>query len=119
MTRHILASIALIAATLSIAAFARADCAASDYPTAARSDYVFACMAVQGGTQQALQRCSCSIDVIDSILPYADYERAETVLRMRRLAGGYLAGTFRSRETDDFVGQLREAQSEADVRCFD
>ena len=33
--------------------------------------------------------------------------------------GGYLAQTFRSRETDEFVAQLREAQSEADVRCFD
>ena len=119
MPRHIVAGLVALAAAPLIAAFAPAECPGSDYPTAARSDYVFACMAAQGGTQQALQRCSCSIDIIGSILPYADYEKAETVLRMRRLGGGYLAETFRSREADDFVSQLREAQAEADVRCFE
>jgi hypothetical protein len=97
---------------------AKADEAVNDYPTAARADYVFACMAVNGGTQKALQQCACSIDVIASNLPYADYERADTVLRMRRLGGGYLAQTFRTRETDAFVHQLQEAQAEGDVRCF-
>ena len=97
---------------------ANADEAANDYPTAARADYVFACMAVNGGSQKALQQCACSVDVIASIVPYADYERADTVLRMRRLGGGYLAQAFRSRETDAFVHQLQEAQAEADVRCF-
>jgi hypothetical protein len=92
--------------------------ATNDYPTAARADYVFACMAVNGGTQQALQQCACSIDVIGSVLPYVDYERADTVLRMRRMGGGYLAQAFRTRDTDAFVRQLREAQAEAEVRCF-
>lgn len=101
-----------------IAAPTRAGDSTDDYPTAARADYVFACMAANGGTQQALQRCSCSVDVIASILPYADYEKADTVLRMRRLGGGYLAESFRTREADGFVDQLREAQAEADVRCF-
>jgi hypothetical protein len=91
---------------------------ANDYPTDARADYVFACMAANGGTQKALQQCACSIDVIGSVLPYADYERADTVLRMRRMGGGYLAQTFRTRDTDAFVRQLREAQAEAEVRCF-
>ena len=40
------------------------------YATAARAEYVFACMATNGGTQEALQRCSCAIDVIASVLPY-------------------------------------------------
>ena len=55
----------------------------NDYPTAARADYVFACMNVNGGTQQALRQCSCSIDVIASIMPYSEYEQADTILRMR------------------------------------
>jgi hypothetical protein len=118
MPRHVLVGAVLLAATALAASLAHADSTASDYPTAARSDYVFACMTVNGGTQQALQRCSCSIDVIASILAYADYERADTVLRMRRLSGGYLAQAFRTRETDAFVQQLQEAQAEAEVRCF-
>ncbi len=42
----------------------------NDYPTEARADYVFGCMQVNGNTRLALQRCSCSIDIIASILPY-------------------------------------------------
>src|SRR6186713_614696 len=35
---------------------------ASDYPTNARADYVFGCMAANGQTREALERCSCSLD---------------------------------------------------------
>jgi hypothetical protein len=42
----------------------------NDYPTAAHADYVFACMKTNGETRQALEQCSCAIDVIASILPY-------------------------------------------------
>ena len=75
-------------------------------------------MATNGGTQEALQRCSCAIDVIASVLPYDKYEKAETVLRMRRSAGGYLAQTFRGAATNEIVRDLEEAQAEAEVRCF-
>lgn len=92
--------------------------AGNDYPTAARADYVFACMTVNGGSQEALQRCSCAIDVIASLLPYDAYEAAETVLRMRHLTGGYLAQTFRAAPANADVRRLQEAQAEAEVRCF-
>lgn len=93
--------------------------AANDYPTAARAEYVFACMATNGGTQQALGQCACAVDVIASLLPYADYERAETVMRMRRMpGGGYLAQEFRVPVSNNAVRTLEEAQAEADVRCF-
>jgi hypothetical protein len=88
------------------------------YPTAVRAEYVFACMATNGGNQEALQHCSCAIDVIASVLPYDDYEKAETVLRMRRSAGGYLGQEFRSAFTNTIVRDLDEAQAEAEVRCF-
>ena len=88
------------------------------YATATRAEYVFACMATNGGTQEALQRCSCAIDVIASVLPYDKYERAETVLRMRRSAGGYLGQEFRSAPANAIVRDLEEAQAEAEVRCF-
>jgi hypothetical protein len=90
----------------------------NDYATSVRSEYVFACMAANGGSQDALQRCSCAIDVIASVLPYDKYERAETVLRMRRAAGGYLGAEFRSAATNETVRDLEEAQAEAEVRCF-
>jgi hypothetical protein len=90
----------------------------SGYTTAARAEYVFACMATNGGTQEALQHCSCAIDIIASVLPYDKYEQAETVLRMRRSTGGYLAQEFRSASSNEIVRGLEEAQAEAEVRCF-
>jgi hypothetical protein len=90
----------------------------SDYPTQARAEYVFACMASNGQTQQALRQCACSIDVIASVLPFDKYEEAETVLRMRRTGGGYLGEMFRTGLANDIVRDLQEAQAEGEIRCF-
>ncbi len=90
----------------------------NDYPTAARADYVFACMASNGQTQEMLRRCSCSIDVIASIVPYKRYVEAETIMRMRRV-GGEKSATFRdSAEYKKIVDKLKGAQAEAEIRCF-
>ena len=105
-----------------LALAARADATAEGggdgYPTAARAEYVLACMATHGGTPDALQRCSCAIDVIASVLPFENYERAETVLRMRRSGGGYLGQEFRTGASNQWVIGLEEAQAEAEIRCF-
>src|SRR5437763_10867393 len=61
----------------------------NDYPTPARADYVFACMKTNGDTRQALEQCSCSIDVIASILPYDRYVSAETVLSLSQVPGRF------------------------------
>ena len=82
--RHRLILSAAVAGLLMGAADARAH----EYPTAALADYVFACMASNGQTQEALEKCSCSIDVIASIVPYEAYEAGETVLRMQQVRGG-------------------------------
>ena len=90
----------------------------NDYPTAARAEYVFACMATNGQTQDALTRCSCSIDQIASVLPYDAYVEAETVLRMRLTAGergAMFRGTPAIRE---IAANLRRAQAEAEILCF-
>jgi len=113
------AAIALLVWALSAsgAVAAQAD-AASDYPTNARADYVFGCMAANGQTRDALERCSCSLDVIASILPHERYVQAETVLMMRQGVGRQ-ASMFRSTKMfDDLVGDLRRAQAEAEIRCF-
>ena len=44
----------------------------NDYPTVAIADYVMACMVANGQTRQALERCSCSIDVVSTLLTYDD-----------------------------------------------
>lgn len=90
----------------------------NDYPTSARAEYVFACMAANGQTQEALNRCSCSIDQIAGILPYDAYVEAETVFRMR-LMGGEQGALFRGTPAIREIGAaLRRAQAEAEILCF-
>jgi hypothetical protein len=90
----------------------------NDYPTSARADYVFACMKANGETHQVLEQCSCSIDIIASILPYERYVSAETVLSLSQVPGRFGA-MFRSpEEAKAAVTELRRAQAEAEVRCF-
>jgi hypothetical protein len=92
--------------------------AVSDYPTDARADYVFACMKTNGETRTSLEQCSCSIDVIASILPYDRYVAAATVMSLAQVPGRFGA-MFRSpEEAKAAVADLRRAQAEAEVRCF-
>lgn len=88
------------------------------FPTVAIADYIFGCMASNGQTRQALERCSCSIDVIASIVTYEDYEKAETVLSLRRLTGEKSALYKTAAQYKNAVDVLRRAQAEAEVRCF-
>jgi hypothetical protein len=96
---------------------ARSD-AINDYPTSARADYVFGCMKANGDTRRALEECSCSIDVIASLLPYDRYVMAEAVLSVGQTQST-LGAQFRSSEpAKAALNDLRRAQAEAEVRCF-
>ena len=74
--------------------FVRAD-DLNDYPTSARVDYVFACMKANGETQRSLDQCSCSIDIIASILLLR-------TLRHRRDRAADDAGAGKSRRRVSF-----------------
>ncbi|WP_307236270.1 hypothetical protein [Pararhizobium capsulatum] len=91
---------------------------AGSYPTVAIVDYVYGCMKANGETPAALANCSCSIDVIASIVPYERYETAET-FRSLGLQTGERGVLFRqSAPAKSAVSELKRAQAEAEVRCF-
>ena len=109
--------VAILAALMLPVAVGHAD-EVNDYPTSARSEYVFGCMKANGETRQAIEQCSCSIDVVASLVPYERYVTAETVLSMSQVQGN-LGGQFRSSEqAAGALNDLRRAQAEAEVRCF-
>jgi len=116
--KSLILSIALVCAALSAARAADDLDAVNDYPTSARADYVLGCMAANSQTRQALDNCSCSIDVIASILPYDKYVEAETVLSIRQGAGAQTRALNSTKTVDDMVANLRRAQAEAEIRCF-
>jgi hypothetical protein len=92
--------------------------ALNDYPTVVRADYVFACMATNGQTRQALEQCSCSIDHIARLVPYQEYERAETVIRTLQRGGENVGAMRNSERLNASIADLRRAQAEADMICF-
>jgi hypothetical protein len=113
-TRLIFVALGGLAAT---AASVRAE-EVNDYPTSARAEYVFGCMKANGETRETIDQCSCSIDIIASLLPYDRYVTAETVLSMSQVRGN-LGTQFRSSEqAKSALDDLRRAQAEAEVRCF-
>jgi hypothetical protein len=102
----------------SAAEVAAGSAASDDYPTSARAEYVFACMKTNGETREALDQCSCSIDVIASLIPYDAYVAGETVASMNQ-AGGQIGAEFRGATVArDALARLRRAQAESEVRCF-
>src|ERR1700746_3480102 len=79
----------------------------NDYPTSARVEYVFACMKTNGDTREALEQCSCSIDVIASLLPCDAYVAAATVASINQ-EPGQIGSMFRGAAVArDALAQLR------------
>src|SRR5262245_61991120 len=99
-----------------VASLAAAD--TNDYPTEARADYGFVVMKTNGETPEMLRRCSCSIDVIASLLPYDRHVAAQTVASLNQ-ARGQIGTMFRgSAQLKGMLADLRRAQAEAEIRCF-
>lgn len=108
-------AIAVSAIAVALPAFA-ADCD-NDFPTRTRGDYIFACMQINGLNQLALERCSCSIDVIASLMSHDEYVEAETVMAYR-LRGGESTAPMFSQAMKDKVFKLKLAQIEGELKCF-
>lgn len=92
--------------------------AVNDYPTNARADYVFVCMATNGQTRDMLDKCSCAIDQIASVLPYEQYVSAETVMRMRHTTGDKSSMFKQGGMMGEIVATYRRAEAEAEIMCF-
>jgi hypothetical protein len=90
----------------------------NDYPTATRADFVFGCMKVNGDTREAMEKCSCAIDVIASILTHEDYDTASSFMSMGQLQGEKGALFRQSEPAKKSVDGLKRARAEAEIRCF-
>jgi hypothetical protein len=105
------------AATLTSITYAGA-AAQNDYPTEAIADYVYGCMKANGETRESLLSCSCSADVVASIIPYPRYEEASTFLSMVQTQGERSALFRETAEARAAIQDLRRAQAEGEIRCF-
>ncbi len=115
--RWVLASCVVCAAMASVVSRAEDGDLINDYPTIDRADYVFGCMQVNGNTRLALERCSCSIDVIAGVLPYEVYQHASTIKSLSQ-RGGESVAQFANPASNKIVNELKMAQIEGELRCF-
>ncbi len=109
--------VGLAAIGLAVTAANAAELPQNDYPTVARADYVFACMAVNGQTREVLEKCSCSVDQIAGLLSWQEYEDAETIMAVQ-LRGGESVAALAFKPLQEKVNTLKRAQVEAELRCF-
>ncbi|CAO3429205.1 hypothetical protein [Azospirillum doebereinerae] len=88
------------------------------YPTVARVDYVLGCMAANGQSQEAMRKCSCSIDEVAARFPYDKYVAIETA-RVMQDAPGERASLVRGAAwLKDLQEEFRQIQVAADLKCF-
>jgi hypothetical protein len=104
--------------SVTVAAVAEQRHPANDYPTAARADYVIGCLAGSGFKRELLERCACAIDTIADLMPYDDYEQAETILSMQQGGLGERGAMYRDTPiAKQRTEELNRAQAEASLRC--
>ena len=92
--------------------------AENPYPTQTKVQYVLQCLDANGRSPENLQRCSCGIDVIASLVSYDLYETAETGLQMTGVPGTRAAAMRQTTTVIDAIDTLRKAQAESNLRCF-
>ncbi len=120
-TRNLIAllSASLISFSLAAAEGSGKSIEGQAYPTAVKVDYVIGCMAANGQSAEMLQKCSCSIDFVSAAIPYDDYEKIETLMRLQQMPGAGRNAIYKNSSwSKKAVLKLREVQAESTLRCF-
>lgn len=115
--RSALVGLVIVGAIGAAPSVSHADDAVNDFPTITRADYVFACMQVNGQSREALEKCSCSVDVIASLIPHDEYEAVETIIMILK-RGGKAQQQMSNGDLQRRVQEMRRAQVEGELRCF-
>ena len=90
----------------------------NDFPTLARSEFVFACMSSNANNRDFMAKCSCAIDEISKRITFDEYAQAEAISRL-------LQGASPREEAFKSVGlskktmeKLYRAQAASELECF-
>jgi hypothetical protein len=93
--------------------------AAFDYPTAARVEYVQACMKEHPGTYyEMLNKCSCALDHLAEKVPYDDFVTMSTATNANSIAGERGNAIRDSEPLQKQIREFRKLQSTAREGCF-
>ena len=90
----------------------------NDFPTAARVEYVLACMSGTAQDYAYLNKCSCALDAIASHVSYDEFVNAQT-LRSLQQSKNRRADLFRNLDiAKEPLDRFYLAEAYAELRCF-
>lgn len=94
-------------------------CAANDFPTLARVEFVLGCMNDRGGqTYDTLYPCVCLLDRIAETMSYDEFSEG-LVFEQLRSTAGERGGVFRDPEqAETLTGKLQRAMEQGEGQCF-
>ncbi len=90
----------------------------NDFPTVARSEFVFACMSSNESNRDFMAKCSCAIDEIAKRINYEEYAQAEAIARLQ-LGASPREEAFKSVGlSKERMDKLLRAQAASELECF-
>ena len=90
----------------------------NDFPTLARSEFVFACMSSNVSNRDFMAKCSCAIDEIAKRINYEEYAQAEAIARLQ-LGASPREEAFKSVGlSKQRMDKLYKAQAASELECF-
>jgi len=90
----------------------------NDFPTLARSEFVFACMSSNASNRDFMAKCSCAIDEIAKRMNYQEYAQAEAIARLWEGASPREEAFKSVGLSKDRMQKLFRAQAASELECF-
>ena len=91
---------------------------ANDFPTQARSEFVFACMSSNESNRDFMAKCSCAIDEIAKRISYEEYAQAEAIARLWEGASPREEAFKSVGLSKERMDKLFKAQAASELECF-
>tara|TARA_E500000331_G_C16973731_1_gene590418 strand:+ start:348 stop:689 length:342 start_codon:yes stop_codon:yes gene_type:complete len=104
--------------SLAILIFISINSKANDFPTLARSEFVFACMSSNASNRDFMSKCSCAIDEIAKRMNYEEYAQAEAIARLWEGASPREEAFKSVGLSKDRMQKLFRAQAASELECF-
>ena len=90
----------------------------NDFPTLAKSEFVFACMSSNQSNRDFMAKCSCAIDEIAKRISYDEYAQAEAIARLWEGASPREEAFKSVGLSKERMDKLFRAQAASELECF-
>ena len=90
----------------------------NDFPTLAKSEFVFACMSSNESNRDIMAKCSCAIDEIAKRISYEEYAQAEAIARLWEGASPREEAFKSVGLSKEKMDKLFRAQAASELECF-